>query len=193
APPEVETQQAREQKIARVKIFPGDVEIKTGEQVVFNAIAFDQDGNIINGLDAQWSALHEEKNQPLTVSTPGTFVSGVPGKFIVTAEIAGRKEHVKVTVTGETRRPNLKSRSEESKSSREPRRTSSLRAPIQGDQKKVSRRTNKTPAAASALRAASAPMASRPAALITGEDETGWNRGKHDEMDGVGGEGGDGQ
>src|SRR5262249_9390776 len=126
--------------------------------------------------------------QPLTITSAGTFVSGVPGKFIVTAEIAGRKEQVKVTVTGEPRRPNLKSRSEESKSSREPRRTSSLRAPIQGDQEKVSRRTSKTPAAAEALGAASAAMASRPAAVITGEDETGWNSGNHYMMDRVGSE-----
>src|SRR5262249_4254394 len=92
------------------------------------------------------------------------------------------------TVGGDPRRPNPKRESEESKSSREPRRTSSLRAPIQGDQEKVSRRTSKTPAAASALRAASAPMASRPAALITGEDETGWNSGNHYMMDRVGSE-----
>jgi len=97
APQAVETQQDRERKVARVKIFPGDVEIKTGEQVVFNAIAFDQDGNAVGGLDVKWGAHHEEKNHPLTISH-GTFVSGVPGKFIVRSEVAGRKEHVKVTV-----------------------------------------------------------------------------------------------
>ena len=75
APPEVETQQHREQRIARIRIFPGDVEIKTGEQVVFNAIAFDQDGDPIDGLEVKWSAAHEENNQPLTISH-GTFVSG---------------------------------------------------------------------------------------------------------------------
>jgi RHS repeat-associated protein len=189
APQAVETQQDRERKVARVNIFPGDVEIKTGEQVVFNAVAFDRDGNPLGGLDVKWDALHEEKNQPITVTSPGTFVSGIPGKFIVTAEVAGRKEHVKVTVTGEPRRPNLKSRSEEPKSSRESGRVGSLRAPIQGDQKQAARRSRqaRTPALPS-LRAASAPMASRPAALITGEDETGWNSGNNYMMAQVGSE-----
>src|SRR5262245_57946448 len=134
APPKVETQQDREKRIARIRIFPGDVEIKTGEQVVFNAVAFDHDDNPVGGVDVKWEALDEVKNQPLTISSPGAFVSGVPGRFIVTAEVAGRKEHVKVSVAGEPRRPNLKSRSEESKSSRESRRVGSLRAPVQGDQ-----------------------------------------------------------
>src|SRR5262249_43464143 len=140
AAPAVETQQERDQKIARVKIFPGDVELKTGEQVVFNAVAFDQKDNPVGGVDVKWEALDEGKNRPLTITSPGTFVSGVPGKFIVTAEVAGRKERVKVTVTGEPRRPNVKSRSEEPKSSGESRQVGSLRAPVSGDQKRIAMR-----------------------------------------------------
>jgi hypothetical protein len=162
APQEVETQQDREQRVARIKIFPGDVDIKTGEQVVFNAAAFDQDGNAVNGLEVKWSALHEEKKYPITISH-GAFVSGAPGKFVVIAEIAGRKEQVKVTVTGETRRPNLRSRSETPKSSRESRRIGSLRAPTSGDQKRMARRGKQARwAALPGLRAASAPMARVP-------------------------------
>jgi RHS repeat-associated protein len=189
APQAVETQQDREQKIARVKIFPGDVEIKTGEQVVFSAVAFDHDGNPVGGVDVKWDALDEVKNQPLTISSPGTFVSGVPGRFIVTAEVAGRREHVKVTVTGETRVPNLKSRSEESKSSRESRRVGSLRAPVQGDQARIARRSNHTRMPAlPGLRAASAPMAARPALQNQGEDWAGWNCSNNDTADDVGSE-----
>jgi RHS repeat-associated protein len=187
APQAVETQQDRERKVARVKIFPGDVEIKTGEQVVFNAIAFDQDGNAVGGLDVKWGALHEEKNHPLTISH-GRFVSGIPGKFIVTAEVAGRKEHVKVTVSGEPRRPNLKSRSAEPKSSRESRRIGSLRAPTSGDQKRIARRSRQAgmPALPGRLRAASAPMAARTALFL--EDDTGWNSTNNDTADDVGSE-----
>src|SRR5262245_33215612 len=175
APPAVETQQERNQKIARVKIFPGDVELKTGEQVIFNAVAFDQNDNPVGGVDVKWEALHEEKNQPLTIISPGTFVSGVPGKFIVTADVAGRKERVKVTVTGEARRPNIKSRSEEPKSSGESRRVGSLRAPVSGDQKRIARLGKRTgaPALPAPLRASSAPMAARRALLL--DDDTGWN------------------
>ena len=174
-PPAIETQQDRERKIARIKIFPGDVELKTGEQVIFNAVAFDHDDNILSGLDVKWAALDEVKNHPLTVLAPGTFVSGVPGKFIVTAEIAGRKEQVKVTVTGERRRANIKSRTEETKSSRESGRVGLLRAPVSGDQKRIASRGKRGPALPGRLRAASAPMSARPALLDTGEDPTGWN------------------
>jgi hypothetical protein len=86
--------------VARVKIFPGDVEVKTGEQIIFNAIAFDQHDNAVGGHEVKWDALDVGKNQPLTISSPGAFVSGVPGRFIITAEIAGRREQVKVTVKG---------------------------------------------------------------------------------------------
>jgi RHS repeat-associated protein len=188
APREVETQQDREQRVARIKIFPGDVEIKTGEQVVFNAVAFDQDGNAVNGLEVKWSALHEEKNYPITISH-GTFVSGTPGRFIVRAEIVGRKEQVKVTVTGEMRRPNIRSRSEAPKSSRESRRVGLLRAPTSGDQKRIAGRGKQAGMPAlPGLRAASAPMAARPVLQIQGEDETGWNSLNNDTADDVGSE-----
>ena len=188
APQEVETQQDREQRVARIKIFPGDVAIKTGEQIVFNAVAFDQDGIAVNGLEVKWSALHEEKNHPLTISH-GTFVSGAPGKFIVKADIAGHKERVKVTVSGESRRRNLRSRSETPKSSRESRRIGSLRAPTSGDQKRIARRSKQagTPALPG-LRAASAPMAALPALQSQGEDPTGWNSINNDTADDVGSE-----
>jgi RHS repeat-associated protein len=187
APQAVETQRDGEQKIARIRIFPGDVEIKTGEQIVFNAVAFDQDGNAVGGLDVKWDAFDEEKNQPLTISSQGTFVFGAPGKFIVTAEIAGRKEHVKVTVSGEPRSPNVKSRSETPKSSRESRRVGSLRAPTSSDRKLIARRSKqgRTPALAD-LRAASAPMAALPVMQIQGEDYTGWNSLNNDTADDVG-------
>jgi RHS repeat-associated protein len=202
APQAVETQQEREQKVARIQIFPGDVEIKTGEQIVFNAVAFDHEGNVVGGLDVNWSALNEEKNQPLTITSHGAFVSGAPGKFIITAEIAGRKERVKVTVSGEARRSNHKSRSEESKSSRESRRVGSLRAPVQGDQKQIAnwskqagmtglpgkRSKQAGMPALPGLRAASAPMAALPALLPDGEDGTGWNSINNDTMDDVGSE-----
>jgi RHS repeat-associated protein len=175
AKPAVETQQDREGKIARIKIFPGDVELKTGEQVIFNAVAFDREDNPLGGFDVKWEALDEGKNQPLTVSAPGTFVSGVPGKFIVTAEIAGHKERVKVTVTGEPRRANVKSRTEETKSSHESGRVGLLRAPVSGDQKRIASRGKRAPALPGPLRAASAPMSARPALLDNGEDSTGWH------------------
>jgi hypothetical protein len=198
-PQDVETQQDREQRVARIEVSPGDVEVRTGEQVIFTAIAFDQDGNVTNGVEAQWSALHEEMNRQLTISR-GTFVSGIPGRFILTAEIAGRKERVTVTVRGESRRPNLKSRSEAQRSSHESRRIGSLRAPIQGDQKQIAGRSKQTRMSAlpgsmqagmpalPGLRAASAPMASRSVLRAAIGDQTGWNITNKGTVDDVGSE-----
>jgi hypothetical protein len=89
----VETQQEREEKIARIKVFPGDVEIKTGEQIVFNAVTFDADGNAVGGPEAKWSAHDEEKNERFSISSSGALVSDVPGKrrFIAWA-ISGRSK-----------------------------------------------------------------------------------------------------
>ncbi|HEY8460665.1 MAG TPA: hypothetical protein VIM99_09810, partial [Blastocatellia bacterium] len=189
APQAVETQQDRDQRIARVRIFPGDVEIKTGEQIIFNAIAYDNDDNAVSGVDVKWSALNEEKNQPLTITSPGTFVSGVPGRFIIAAEIAGHREQVKVTVTGEPRRPNLKSRSQIHRSSRDSRQSGSLRAPISGEQKRIASRGKRAgvPSLPGGLRATSSPMrATRRAMLLPGEDETGWNSGNNGSWDAIG-------
>jgi hypothetical protein len=190
APQAAETQQDREQRIARIEIFPGDVEIKVGEQIIFNAIAFDNDDNAIGGIEAQWSALREAGNQPITIREPGCFVSGVPGRFIVTAEIADHRQQVTVTVSGQSRRRGIKSRSEAVKTSRESRRVGSLRAPVSGDQKRIAGRSRqaKAPALTGSLRAASSPMAARAAMFLPGEDETGWNSGNNDTMDDVGSE-----
>ncbi|HZF38754.1 MAG TPA: Ig-like domain-containing protein, partial [Blastocatellia bacterium] len=198
APQAVETQQDRDQRVARIQIFPGDVAIKTGEQIIFNAIAFDNDGNTVSGVAVKWSAFDEGKNQPLTITSPGTFISDVAGRFTVTAEIVGHREQVKVTVTGETRLPNLKSRSAIPRSSRESRRVGSLRAPISGEQKRIAGKQARMPAlpgkhagapALPGLRAASAPMmAARPPMLLPGEDEYGWNSVNNGAMDGIGSE-----
>src|SRR5262245_6980377 len=90
---------------ARVRIFPGDVEIKNGGHVVFNAIAFDQVCNAVGSLEAKCGSIHEERNHPLTTSSHRAFVSAVHGRFVIMAEIAGRKEQVKATVMGECAGP----------------------------------------------------------------------------------------
>jgi hypothetical protein len=63
---QAETKTDRETKVARVKIYPGDVEINTGEQVVFSAVGLDSDGNAIGGLDVNWECLHEDKSRRIT-------------------------------------------------------------------------------------------------------------------------------
>jgi hypothetical protein len=121
APARAETKADRETKVARIKIYPGDVEIAAGEQVIFTAVGLDSDGNAIGGLDVTWGALHEDKGARITVKQ-GLFSSPVPGQFIVTAEAAGRRDQVRVTVKGKSALPKIKSKSEIKIDSRELRR-----------------------------------------------------------------------
>src|SRR5262249_36340101 len=90
----------RERRVAKVKIYPGDVRIETGQQVVFNAIAFDKYGASVGGLDFKWEARDEDKNLPVEISPRAAFISPTPGHFRVTASVAGYKDQVTVTVTG---------------------------------------------------------------------------------------------
>src|SRR5215475_2066312 len=64
---QAETKADRETKVARIKIYPGDVEIATGEQVIFIAVGLDSDGNAIGGLDVNWECMHEDKGKRITV------------------------------------------------------------------------------------------------------------------------------
>jgi hypothetical protein len=87
APARAETKADRETKVARIKIYPGDVEIAAGGQVIFTAAGLDSDGNAIGGLDVRWECLHEDRGRRITVRQ-GSFSSPIAGRFIITAEIA---------------------------------------------------------------------------------------------------------
>src|SRR5262249_54044798 len=85
----------------------------------------------------------------------------------------------------------LKSRSETPISSHESHRISSLRAPVQGDQNQITKRSKQasgTSALPGPLRAASAPMTARPVLLAADADVMGWNSTNKDTIDDVGSE-----
>jgi YD repeat-containing protein len=109
APARQETKEEREMKVWKVRIFPGDVEVRTAEQVVFTAAGYDKDDNQIGGLNVQWEGLDETKKTPLTFSSTATFAAGEPGTYKITARVAGKQASARVTVTGESRRENIKS------------------------------------------------------------------------------------
>lgn len=119
APLPPDNKASREGKVSKVKIFPGDVTIEPGVQVVFSAIAYDDEDQPVDGLEAKWTGLNEDKNLPLTVSSKATFISAVPGNYKLTADIAGRKAHVKIKVVGQKRVPGLKCDIKEPVSSRD--------------------------------------------------------------------------
>lgn len=107
APPNVrpgpitpETKEARERRVARVRIFPGDLTIETAQPAVFNAVAYDSKDLPISGLNFTWEAFDEVNKAVVPVSQTGGFISGRPGTYSLTAQVAGIKSAVKITVTG---------------------------------------------------------------------------------------------
>ncbi|HKX29735.1 MAG TPA: RHS repeat-associated core domain-containing protein [Blastocatellia bacterium] len=184
APETPERREDRERRIARVQIYPGDVRIETGQQVVFNAIAYDRNGASIGGLVYQWTGWDEERKAPVKVSPTASFSSAVPGRFRLTAEVAGHRAQVTVTVTGIDRTRMLAGQSIETISSAElmkkqiaPGHLPARAAVGQGDSKTAGLLTGKKvdPTARSArrTRASASPLSIMPA--LQGDYDKTWN------------------
>ncbi|HZF38372.1 MAG TPA: hypothetical protein VE715_06100, partial [Blastocatellia bacterium] len=175
APARAESNAEREARVSQIKIYPGDVEINTGESVVFAAVGLDSQGNAIGGLGVNWEALNEDDGQK-TSMRQGSFSSPTPGKFIVTAEMADRREQVRVMVKGKSVPPEVKSTPEIKIDSSELRRRRQISrlAPAQGDEKRLIAGKNPT---GKQLRASSKNMGRAPRTLLLpiDEDPTGWN------------------
>ena len=185
----IEKKEDRERKIARVKIFPGDITIETGQQAVFTAVAYDKDDSSISGLDVRWEGVDEEKNQPVTVSQTAVFESGKPGKFKITADVAGRKASVKITVVGIERSPNITSPPGDPVSSHDKPKKTALFAPTGNGRSQVARRNDaKSRVARQPLRASATALSPSVMFLPPGEDQYGWNSDNYTTSDDPGAE-----
>lgn len=76
APSVQEKQADGDRKVARLEISPRDVTIHTGEKVVFAALAYDKDGQMVSGVKFTWDGSDEEKKRKMSVSPRGVFSSG---------------------------------------------------------------------------------------------------------------------
>jgi hypothetical protein len=95
-----ETQEQRNARIARIEVFPKNAKSRTGEPVIFNAIAYDADDNPIGGVNFDWNGLDEARGKSMNFEAPGRFVAEEEGQHEVTATAAGRQAKVKVKVEG---------------------------------------------------------------------------------------------
>ncbi|HEX8130206.1 MAG TPA: PKD domain-containing protein [Pyrinomonadaceae bacterium] len=94
-------QAERDALVARITISPGDVTIRTGERMMFAALAYTRDDVPVGGVRFEWRAQDLARGRGKQVKRSGEFVSQVPGKFRVTAEGAGSRAQVLVTVVGD--------------------------------------------------------------------------------------------
>lgn len=195
-PAQAEKREDRERRVSQVKIFPGDVTLTTGQQAIFSAVAYDKDGEPISGVNVRWEGFDEEKKQAVSVSTRAAFASGTPGKYTITADIAGRKAHVNVTVTGLPRAANVRGEPQPRVSSHDkpkPRvERTSLLAPMREGASHVARQRHsmrgKADSRVPSLRASATALRSSAALFFTGEDEFGWNSGNYTTADDPGAE-----
>src|SRR3982074_3697596 len=100
-----EKQQDRDSKVGRIQIYPGDVTLRVDQRIQFSAIAYRTDGAPVGGVHFTWEGQDGASGEAVPISPHGEFEALIPGKFKITAQGAGRKTQVKVTVLDGPRRP----------------------------------------------------------------------------------------
>lgn len=102
-----EKQSDRDAKVAGIRIHPsGEVNLATGEPVVFTATAYDDDGETVTGARINWEAEaitvgRKKYKGKFAISPRGEFISPEAGEFIITARKGHHSSQVSVIVTGE--------------------------------------------------------------------------------------------
>jgi RHS repeat-associated protein len=91
-----ESQGERDDRVAVVRIYPGDVTLSVGERVNFAAVAFDQGGEPVGGVRFRWGAQEAGRGRRARVSRQGEFEARAAGTYLITA--AGARKEARVTV-----------------------------------------------------------------------------------------------
>lgn len=103
------------QKIVRVEVVPGDLELATGESAVLGAVAYDEQNQRVSLVRFTWSTVNIEAGR---VDQRGRFTAGTtPGTYKGAIQVTAVRQTpeqtvyqsglVDVTITGETIRPAL--------------------------------------------------------------------------------------
>ena len=103
-----ETQTQREEKIARVEIFPKNANVELESRIRFSAVAYDLDGNTIGGIKFKWRADNATTGKRAPIAGDGEFRAKSSGSFTISAEAKGQNGEVTVVVQpGVPHDPNL--------------------------------------------------------------------------------------
>lgn len=79
----------KQERIARIEVSPNRPTIREGEKIAFAAIASDGQGNVIQGVQFNWTAIDVEKKSPLIELKNGELEAPFADQFVVTAEAGG--------------------------------------------------------------------------------------------------------
>ncbi len=99
-----ERQDERDIQVSRIQIYPGDVTIKTGQTVIFDAVAYDYQDSPVGGIRFTWRGHDVGRDRAVRVSKRGDFKPREAGTYTITAESAGRQAQVTVTAIDDARR-----------------------------------------------------------------------------------------
>jgi RHS repeat-associated protein len=88
----------KQQRIARISVSPNGATIREGEKIYFNAVAYDERGNVIQGVPFAWTAQSSHEKIPPVRLYNGKFEPRFHGDFVITGEAGGVRRQVKVTV-----------------------------------------------------------------------------------------------
>lgn len=102
--PENEKQSARDSRVDRIVIFPDDVTVHEGQKINYVAVAYDNDGNTVSGVNFKWKAWHEERGREVAISPRGDFNAIAEGNFKVSVEGAARRATTRIKIVEGKRR-----------------------------------------------------------------------------------------
>src|SRR6266481_5155637 len=97
-PRKQEEQQERNARVSSIKIHPGDVTLHVDENILLAAVAYDQSGGPVGGVQFTWDARDDDHNDSAVISPYGEFHAEVPGHFTITAQGAAKRTTVTITV-----------------------------------------------------------------------------------------------
>lgn len=92
-----ETQPERDARVRRVTISPDNVTALAGETIRFAAVAYDEGGGTVGGVEFTWRAQDESRADAFTLPR-GEFTPTVAGTFVVTVAAGGNTAHTTVSV-----------------------------------------------------------------------------------------------
>jgi hypothetical protein len=102
-----ETQEERNERVARVEISPREATIAAGQEIYFIAVAYDANNSPVGGVSFDWDKENEDTGERVSVeergkfsSANGRFSSSKEGNYRVKARFGGLEASAKVKVKG---------------------------------------------------------------------------------------------
>jgi hypothetical protein len=85
--------------ISHIRIFPGPVNLRQGQETVLSAIAYDAENDPLSGVAFEWTVTDTGRIRPPKRLISSTFNAKLPGTFTITASATAARAEIPVVVT----------------------------------------------------------------------------------------------